>query len=110
MPNYLCVFRTETGECQGSSPEQLQKMYAKFGEWKEKFRDNIVDLGGKLAGDSAVLTSKGSTDGPFVEIKEIVGGFMIIQADTLDKAFEVVHESPGSPVPGSSVEVREIQM
>lgn len=27
-------------------------MYAKFGEWKEKFRDNIVDLGGKLTGDN----------------------------------------------------------
>lgn len=109
MPTYLCVFRTETGECQGPSPDQMQEMYAKFNAWKEKFSDNIVDIGGKLAGDSAVLTSDGVTDGPFIETKEILGGFMIIEADNLEQAFEVVRESPGSPRPGSSVEIREIQ-
>lgn len=109
MPKYLCIFRTKSGKCEAPSPEQMEGMYAKFNAWKEKFSDNIVDMGGKLSGDSAVLTSDGVNDGPFVETKEIVGGFMVIQADDLEEAFEVVRESPGSPRPGSSVEVRELQ-
>lgn len=109
MPKYLCVLRSESGECEPPSPEQMEKMYAKFDAWKEKFSDNIVDMGGKLAGASAVLTSEGVKDGPFVEAKEIVGGFMIIEADDLDKAIEVVNESPGAPTSKSNVEIREIQ-
>lgn len=114
MPKYLCVMRTGTGECESSSsppsPEKMQEMYARFNAWKGKFSDNIVDLGGKLSGSSAVLTSEGATDGPFMEVKEIVGGFMIIEADNMDQAIEVVNESPGAPTPNTSVEIREIQV
>lgn len=109
MPKYLCIHRSEPGEHESPSPEKMQEMYAKFNAWKEKFSDNIVDMGGKLSGASAVLTSDGVNDGPFVEAKEIVGGFMIIEADNLDKAIEVVNESPGAPGSKSSVEIREIQ-
>lgn len=110
MPKYLCILRSETGGCEPPSPRQMEEMYAKFNAWKEKFSHNIVDMGGKLAGDSAVLTAQGAIDGPFVEAKEIVGGFMIIQADNLDQAIEVVSESPGAPTPTSSAEIREIQV
>lgn len=109
MPKYLCILRSDSGECESPSPEQMQEMYARFNAWKEKFSRNIVDLGGKLAGDSAVLTSEGVSDGPYVEAKEIVGGFMIIEADDLDQAIEVVNASPGAPTSRSKTEIREIQ-
>lgn len=109
MPKYLCILRSESGECEPPSPEQMQQMYAKFNSWKEKFSHNIVDMGGKLVGSSVVLTSHGATDGPFVEAKEIVGGFMIIKADDLDQAIEVISEGPGAPTSKSSVEIREIK-
>jgi len=48
------------------------------------------------------------TDGPFVEAKEIIGGFMIVAAESYDRAVEVVSECPGVMMPGSSVEIREI--
>lgn len=82
-------------------------MYAKFNAWKEKFQKNIVDLGGRLGGGS-VVTSESATDGPFVESKEVVGGFMIVMADSLAQAIQVARECPGVVMPGSSVEVREI--
>ncbi len=82
-------------------------MYAKFNAWKEKFQDNIIDMGGKLGGGK-VVSADSATDGPFVEVKEVVGGFMIIQADTIEEAVEVAQQSPGVWSPGSSVEVREI--
>lgn len=109
MPKYLCILRSETGDCEPPSPENMREMYAKFNTWKEKFSQNIVDVGGKLAGSSTILTSHGAIDGPFVEAKEIVGGFMIIEANDLNQAIEVVNGSPGAPAPGISVEIREIQ-
>ncbi len=105
---YLCIQRSQSGsECGQPSPSQMEEMFAKFNAWKEKFQANIVDMGGKLGGGK-VVTSSGTTDGPFVEAKEIVGGFMIIEADSMEEAAEVARELPGATMQGSSVEVREI--
>ncbi len=87
----------------------MQAMFAKFEAWKNKFKDNIVDMGGKLTEGGTVVTSQGATDGPFVEAKELIGGYMIVAADSLEEATRVAQESPGVGMPGSSVEVREIQ-
>ncbi|MEO0802637.1 MAG: YciI family protein [Cyanobacteria bacterium J06642_2] len=105
---YLCIQRSQAGcERENPSPSQMEEMFAKFNTWKEKFAANIVDMGGKLAGGQ-VVTSEGATDGPFIEAKEIVGGFMIVEAESIDEAVKVARESPGTVMPGSSVEVREI--
>ncbi len=105
---YLCIQRSqEGGDCGKPSPTQMEEMFAKFNAWREKFAANIVDMGGKLGGGQ-VVTSEGATDGPFVEAKEIVGGFMIVEAESIEEAVNVAQESPGVAMPGSSVEVREI--
>ena len=108
MPKYLCIQRSQPGgKREKPSPAQMQEMYAVFNAWKDKFRQNIVDMGGRLGGGK-VVTSEGATDGPFVETKEVVGGFMIISAASLEEAMQVARECPGVVMPGSSVEVREI--
>ena len=112
MPKYLCIQRSASGSCekpadQKPSAAQMEQMYANFNAWREKFQENIVDLGGRLKSDGRVVGSQGITDGPFAESKEIVGGFMIISADSLQDASHVVHEMPGIG-PGSSIEIREI--
>ncbi len=107
---YLCIQRssTESQNTSGSpSPAQMQEMFAKFNAWKEKYQDNIADMGGKLGGGS-VVTSDTTVDGPFVEAKEVIGGYMIVKADSLAEAVEVAQSSPGTAMPGSNVEVREI--
>ena len=109
--NYLCIQRSQprapgAGKGEAPSPAQMEKMYAQFNAWKEKFQDNIVDMGGKLGGGK-VVTSEGVTDGPFVEAKEVVGGYMIVSAENMEEVVEVARQSPGV-MPGSSVEVREI--
>ena len=108
--NYLCIQRSQPGQPgkgEAPSPAQMEEMYAKFNAWKEKFQENIVDMGGKL-GDGKIVTSEGATDGPFVEAKEVVGGYMIVSAENMEEAVEVAGQSPGVAMPGSSVEVREI--
>lgn len=105
---YLFIQRSAPGKREPPSPAQMQEMYTAFQAWKEKFKDNIVDMGGKLKPGGKIVSASGVTDGPFVEAKEIVGGYMIVVAESYERALEVARESPGVMMPGSSVEVREI--
>ena len=62
-----------------------------------------------LVGESRVVTAGSTTDGPFVEAKEVVGGYMIVTADSMDEAVQIVRESPACWSPESSVEIGECQ-
>lgn len=111
MPKYLCLQRNLPGgetPPEKPSPARMQAMYAKFNEWREKFQENLIDLGGKL-GAGRVATAEPTPDGPLVEVKELVGGYMIVLAGSLDEALRIARECPGLVRPGSGVEVIEIQ-
>jgi hypothetical protein len=105
---YLLILRSAPGKREAPSPAQMQEMYEAFNAWKEKFKANIVDMGAKLASGGKVVTVNGVMDGPMVEAKEIIGGYMVVAADGYDRAIEVARECPGACMPGSSIEVREI--
>lgn len=105
---YLVFLRSVPGHQQPPSPEQMQGMHAAFSNWMEKYKDNIVDLGGRLKPEGKILTSSGITDGPFSEAKEVVGGYMVVAAEDYDVAVAVARECPGVVRPGASVEIREI--
>lgn len=108
MPKYLCLQRSLPGGTgEKPSPAQMQEMYSKFGEWQAKFKDKLTDMGGKLGAGKLVATEP-PTDGPFVEVKELVGGYMIVSAASLEEAIEVAQACPGLVRPGSGVEVIEI--
>jgi hypothetical protein len=113
MPHrkYLFLQRSMTGNQTGSqqqpSPAQMQEMYAAFNAWKEKFKDNILDMGGKLMPTGKVVTTSGATDGPFVESKEIVGGYMLVSAESVERALDVAKAMP-MLMPGASIEIREV--
>ena len=49
-----------------------------------------------------------TTDGPFVELKEAIGGYFVLDADDLDSAIEVAMKVPAASM-GGAVEVRPIQ-
>ena len=83
-------------------------MHAMFNAWKDKFKPYILDLGGKLQAGGKILTAAGLKDGPFVEAKEIVGGYIVPAAGTYEQAAEVAEECPGILAPGVSIEIREI--
>ena len=108
MQKYLFIQRSQPGTREPPSPAQMQEMYAHFNAWKEKFKDNIVDMGGRLKPGGKIATAEGVTDGPFVEAKEIIGGFMIVVAESYEQALQVAKEGPGMVSPGSSIEIREI--
>ena len=88
------------------SPDQMQAMFAKWTAWKEKFKDNIVDWGDKLKPGGKIVSGPSVSDGPFVESKEIVGGFMIVSAESIEAAIIIAQEMPS--MPGARIEVREM--
>jgi hypothetical protein len=110
MPKYLCLQRSLPGRGpfgEKPSPAQMQAMYAKFNDWREQFQENLTDLGGRL-GAGRLVTADPAPDGPLVEVKELVGGYMIVSAATIEEAIEVARQCPGLVGPGSGVEVIEI--
>ena len=48
-----------------------------------------------------------TTDGPFAEIKEAIGGYMFLEADDLDAAIELAAKIPAARM-GGGIEVRPI--
>jgi hypothetical protein len=86
----------------------MQQMYEAFREWQARFGDKIVDLGGRL-GEGRLVSMSAKIDGPYVEIKELIGGYMIVSAESLDEAADIARGCPGLVGPGSGVEVISIQ-
>lgn len=109
MARYLCIQRGLPGGSneRAPSPEQMQQMYTAFQTWQARFEKNIVDLGGRL-GNGRLVASTPPIDGSFVEIKELIGGYMVVSAESLDEAAEIAGGCPGLVGPGSGVEVIEI--
>lgn len=109
MNKYLCVQRSlPTKDAEAPSPAEMQQMYARFDAWRAQFSEHLTDLGGRL-GDGKLVTTDPAPDGPLVEVKELVGGYMIVSASSLEQAIEIARACPGLVRPGSGVEVIEIR-
>ena len=110
MARFLFVYRGANEAASSMTPEQMQQHMQKWHDWISEGlqRGWIVDAGDALTPEGRVVTAKKVvTDGPFVESKEIVGGFSIVQADTIDAAAELARGCPGLLV-GGKVEVRPL--
>ncbi len=106
---YLVLFRSlPPAPPSRPSPEQMQQMFGAYKAWMEKFKDDILDMGDKLKSDGRVVTASGVADGPFVEAKEVVGGYMIVTAETYERAVDVVRACPAVSAPGAVLEIREL--
>ena len=93
------------------APDELAKIMAKFKTWMDgiKARGEFVATHGLEFTGRVVRTHGKVSDGPFVEAKEMVGGFIIVAAPSLDRATEIAQGCPGLEQPGTTVEVRPIR-
>lgn len=108
---YLFIYRQPSStlrEMAPPSPAEMQQIYAQWTAWKEKFKDEIVDLGDALKPVGKVVRSGATTDGPFMEAKEVLGGYSIVQAASIERATEISRSCPVLAGPGTSIEVREM--
>ena len=108
MSEFTFLFR---GRDPNSSPEQMQKTMEKWLVWFKELGVNgqLKDPGHPLEPTGKVLKSKKNVvDGPFAEAKDVVGGYVIVEAKDLDHAAELAKGCPIFEV-GGSVEVRPVQ-
>ena len=109
MKDFLFLFRangTPTG-----SPDEMQAMTKRWMDWIGGIaaQNKLGDRGNRLFPSGKVVKPGNIiTDGPYSEIKESIGGYSIVKADSLEEATEMAKGCPGLTV-GGSVEVREIR-
>jgi hypothetical protein len=109
---YVLLFGgTMEGADQLPSPEREQAMadYEQSAKWFEQYTKAGKVLGGhELQGPSTATTVSRKngkpvvTDGPFIESKEVIGGYALIEVADLDEALAMAREWPGT------VEIRPI--
>ncbi len=111
MKDFLLIFRREpVANAQASSPEQIQAMMKPWQDWIGNIaaQGKLVTAGDRLENHGKVIRpGQLITDGPYVEIKETIGGYTIIRAESLDEATEI---AKGCPIlnMGGNVEVRAV--
>jgi hypothetical protein len=111
MANFLFIYRTNNESFGNMSPEEIQQNMQKWQGWmSEGLRTGwLLDAGDALKKEGRVVQAKKVVaDGPFIEAKEVVGGFSIVQAETIEAATEF---AKGCPVllRDGTVEVRPLQ-
>ncbi len=80
------------------TPEEMQKRMEAYRPWMEKMTASGRYKGGAPLepGTGRLVKNKNTvlTDGPFLESKEIIGGYVIVQAEGFDEAVRFAKECP----------------
>lgn len=110
MAKFMFVYRN--GHMSAApSPAEIQKALEKWGAWIEKYSKSghFVDPGDGLKPGGRVVRPKGVvSDGPFVESKEVLGGYSIVQAESYEAALAIARECPALEDADGSLEIREL--
>ena len=71
-------------------------------------QNKLVSSGNRLASEGRVVKpGKAVTNGPFVEMKEAIGGYIIVRSSSIDEAAELAKGCPILQI-GGNVEVRTV--
>ena len=108
----LLIYASEAANMQKSQEEQQALMQEYFG-----FEGWLAQRGSKLGGEALQPTTTATsvrvrngktvtTDGPFAETKEQLGGYYLVNANDLDEAIEIAAKIPD--VKGGSIEIRPV--
>ena len=110
MKEFVLLFRQPNYDYSNVSPKEMQALVKKWQDWAGNLTEQgrIVSHGQRLANEGKVLRAGGViTDGPFVEIKELLGSFIIVKAENLEEATTLAHGCPALDK-GGSVEIRPV--
>ena len=110
---YLCLIYGDEKIWATMSKDEGERIMKEYFD----FTDDIKKSGHMLAGESLLPTASattvrvrngklGTTDGPFAETKEQLGGYYIVECEDLDQAIEAAAACPGAR--HGSMEVRPI--
>ena len=109
---YLIILR-QPGTGPGPTPEELQKIMVRFGTCMDGLhaKKAVVGTNGLQHAGKVIrgpLAEAVITDGPYVEAKEVVGGYVLVRARNLPAAVAMAKRCPGLDY-RMTVEVRPVQ-
>ncbi len=110
MKEFLLIFRTDFKNTPDSSPEEIQATNKRWMDWIGGIaaQNKLFDKGNRLANNGRVIrANKSVIDGPYTEIKESIGGYIIIKVESYNEAVDIGKGCPIFNV-GGNVEIREI--
>ncbi|MFT3795708.1 YciI family protein [Flavobacterium sp.] len=111
MKEFLLIFRSDYSQFPQLSPEEMQANIKRWMDWVGGIaaQNKLVDKGNRLERSTGkVIRPDGLiTDGPYAEIKESIGGYTMVKAESLDEATELAKTCP-ILLFGGNVEVREV--
>lgn len=107
MEKFMLIFHG--GINMDASPEEIQTNMGQWMAWVEKLQKEAKYVSGEplLPGGKLVTSKTAVTDGPYTEGKEVVGGFFVINAASMDEAVEESQHYPDFPY-GGQVQVRQV--
>ena len=113
MSQFLYIYRnTETARQEAmGTPERAQQSMQRWMRWMQELesKGHLKDRGQPLDRTGKVVRGqqKSVVDGPYTEVKDVIGGYSIVEARDIDQAVEL---SRGCPIldGGGSVEVRPV--
>ena len=109
MAQFLMLLHNDPADWAKLSPEEMQKAVEKYGAWRSKPH---VKMGYRLADDPGKVMrgigkSARTTDGPYSEGKEVLGGFYLFEAVDYDEAVKITDGHPHLEY-GGTVELRQL--
>ena len=109
---YMLLFRNSGPEnFQHLNPEQRQQLVTRWNAWYDGLTNQGKAVDGRpLELGTRVVSGPGGQrviDGPFVEAKEAVGGYVLLMVSGLDEATQIAKRHPGLDY-GLLIEVREM--
>jgi hypothetical protein len=109
MTEFMMIFRNDYNPTIKPSPEQMQTSIKQWQDWigsiaaQGKFiSTNRLGFEGKTLKANNVIV-----DGPYAEIKEIVGGYILVKAASIEEAIQLAEGCPILNI-GGHVEVRNV--
>jgi hypothetical protein len=110
MKEFMMIFIGADYEDLGLSPEELQQRMGRWFAWGDKMKEQGILRGGEALHAGAKRISgpdRIESDGPFVESKELVGGYYTVAVDSYEEAAKVAEDYPDFDLDGT-VEIREV--
>lgn len=109
MKEFMMIFIGADYEEIGLSPEQLQERMGKWFAWNNKMEQQGILKGGEalLSKAKRIGPDRVVSDGPFVESKELIGGYFTVKANDFDDVVKIAQDFPDYDL-GGTVEIREI--
>ena len=93
------------------SQEELQKLIGENQAWFERLSARGKAIPGRALERTGVTISgkngRSVVDGPFAESKEAIGGYLVLDVETIEEAIAIAQSSPGLAY-GGSIEVRPL--